>query len=87
MTRRIMLPLADDTTETLCGSCSLRGRLGECDVFGDLLPADDGDDHRSEHCINSELQPETIETIRAELFAPQYSAAMRDFERVFGGES
>ena len=59
MTRRILLPLAEDTTETECGSCSrrdtVRDYMGEvfsrCVEFGEVL-----DDQRPSECRAAEAK-------------------------------
>ena len=59
MTRRILLPLAEDTTETECGSCSrrdtVRDYMGEvfsrCVEFGEVI-----DDQRPSECRAAEAQ-------------------------------
>lgn len=98
VTRRIVLRLADDTTDTHCGSCPVNVRTpGICFRFNLYL---DGatNPRRLDSCRSAELRPETVEEIRGALGEVAASRmtyegeertmqASADFERLFGGET
>lgn len=56
MTRRIILALASDTTETECGACR-RNDNGTCGAFGVPLPRYEGKWRRVSECIVAEYKP------------------------------
>lgn len=63
MTRRILLALADDTTETECGDCPMASTFGWCDAFQAKTRVRDVDD-----------EPDLVMLRRAECLAAERAA-------------